>query len=180
MKLAPKIALLGMFAVVLVTGSVVYLTLSETSENMSTLVTQQLSGDVELGVSRILGKNEEIKQIVRIIARNRTIAKALHLQNSRGINQILNDLTSIYPFINYVLIATPDGAVFAASTRDNLGKRVAGEQLIMEDLHNNPMFVTPPEEGVGVGTPGVDPCLARHRAPARPVPMVHHCGNQAR
>ena len=159
MKLIPKVVLTGTPLRLLIIGGMGYFALTQVSRNTLEAVSHQLDGNVKLGASMIQAKSADLEKIAQIVAKNRSIAKALYLLESRGINQILNDVPSIYPFINYVMVASPDGSVFAASTLDGHNNKIHSEQLLLEDLRNNPMLTEPQEDHVGIGTPGVDPFL---------------------
>ena len=159
MKLVPKIVLAGALSVTLVMSGTGDLIISKTRQSMLDTLFGQLSGNVELAVSRTLQEQRRISQIVEVAARNRVIRKALHLYDSRGTSQVLNDLPAIYPFIGYVMVTDPDGSVFAASTRDRDGRKIQGEQLLLELLKESPMLAPPGAKGVAAGIPGNDPFL---------------------
>ena len=159
MKLVPKIVLTGSLCVFLIIGAMDYFALNQASKNVLEAVSHQLDGNIKLGASMIQEKSADLEKIAQIIAKNRPISKSLYLLESRGINQILNDVPSIYPFINYVIVATPDGSVFAASTLDGQNKKIQSEQLLFENLRNNPMLKEPEAGEVGIGSPGYDPYL---------------------
>ena len=159
MKIATKIIPIVLLGVALVMGITAFFTLHNTRKDMLDLVARQLSGNVEHSVQKIEEMESAMLQTAKTIARNRGISKALHLLESRGVNQVLNDLPSIYPRINYVAITTPNGEVFAISTRDNQGEKVRGELLLNESVHENPLLTAPTDNETGIGTPGVDPYL---------------------
>jgi len=160
MKLIPKIVLVGVISVTLVMGGMGYFAYLKIKQNMLSNISNQLSADAEHAIARILEKQEDAILATEIIARSRVVAKALDILESRGVNQVLNDLVNIYPFVNYVMIATPDGSVFATSTRDKNGKKLQGEQLLLQQLDDNPMFAKPSNKHVVQGRPGQDPYMS--------------------
>lgn len=161
MRLVPKLVALAVASVALVSSAVAYFTLSATHHSMSTLVTHQLLGNVSLGISKIEADNDQLNRFLKVASRNRTIRKALVRDEFRGVNQLLNELIRVFPFVNFIALVTPDGTIQAVSTRDYRGQKIAGEQLLLDDARTNPMFVVAPLGEIGVGTPGVDPYLSR-------------------
>ena len=114
----------------------------------------------------------EYPRLFEVAARNRVIRKALHLYDSRGTSQVLNDLPAIYPFIDYVMVTDPDGRVFAVSTRDRDGRKIQGEQLLLKSLEESPMLAPPAPRVVAAGIPGNDPFLPNPRSETRPDAVV--------
>jgi len=57
---------------------------------------------------------------------------------SRGINRILNEMVDIYSYYNYVMVVEPNGDIFAVSTKDNQGHKIAGEQLLGLNFRQKP------------------------------------------
>ncbi|MBU2521345.1 MAG: PAS domain S-box protein, partial [Proteobacteria bacterium] len=103
---------------------------------------------------------DDIKKTTEIVAHNRAIIKSLFLQLSRGTSQILNEMVVIYPFYNYIMIVETDGNIFASSTRDNKGNKIAGERLLGLNFSNNPLFCEPSPNKTTIGNPGPDPFLS--------------------
>ncbi|WP_027855982.1 PAS domain-containing protein [Marinobacterium jannaschii] len=159
MKLVPRIILAGILVVALVMSAMGYFFLSETRRSLSEALSKQLNGNLEFALSRIEDKQAQVNQITRTVAQNRAIRKALHLDDNQGINRVLNDLPAIYPFINYILVARPDGRVFAASTLDHRNTRLFSERLIQRDITDNPMLDAVDSRQVIAGSPGQDPYL---------------------
>ncbi|MCP4698792.1 MAG: GAF domain-containing protein [Gammaproteobacteria bacterium] len=71
----------------------------------------------------------------------------------------LNELVSVYPFYNYVMIAAPDGEVLAINSRDSQGRAIEGEMLLGLDFRENPLFPKVSVEQTTEGDPGADPFL---------------------
>lgn len=160
MKLIPKIVLMGVLSVAIVMGGLSYFAYLKVKQSLLDNTSSQLNASIENVVDRIYDQALELVHATEVIARNREVAKALHLKRSRGVSQVLNDFPHIFPSINYVMIASLDGNVFAASTRDMEQNKIRGEQLLDQYLSHNPMFVMPSEDAVKQGLPGVDPFLS--------------------
>jgi len=159
MKLNLKLLLWGGLSITLWIGGMNYFVVHKATQTLQEQISKQLNGNVKLGVSKIVEVNNELTKVTQVIARNRYISKALHLLEGRGVNPILNDLISIYPYINYISVTEPDGTIFASSTRDFNGNKIAGEELLLKDLRTNAMYVKPITEGVITGSPGSDDYL---------------------
>lgn len=160
MKLIPKVVLASMLAVTLSMAATGFVVLTKIQSNMLETVNRRLSGDAFFAVSRVTDKQEQIRKITRAISRTRKITKALHLYESRGVSQILNDQITIYPFINYIAVVERDGSIFSASTRDASGRRINGEQLLSRRIPEEIMaYSLARKEGLTV-SPGKDPYLS--------------------
>jgi len=103
--------------------------------------------------------SEDVRQATQIVARNQAIGKSLFRGMSRGVNSILNEMVAVYPFYNYIMIVEPDGNIFAVSTKDNTGRKIAGEQLLGRNFRKNPMCPKPSHLVTIGGSPGLDPYL---------------------
>ena len=160
MKIVSKIILLVIISIALVMGSVSYLIIQKTQEVVYNQIDRLLTSNLEFAKTEIQEITEDIKQTTEIVARHPAIAKSLHLQLSRGINRILNEMVDIYPYYNYVMIVEPNGDVFAVSTRDNQGHKTAGEQLLGLNFRQNPLYSEPSPSVTTTGDPGSDPFLA--------------------
>jgi len=143
MKIVSKILLLVIISITLVMGGVSYLIIQKTQEIVRNQIDRLLTTNLESVKTEILETIENVRQTTEIISHNPAIIKALFLQMSRGINQILNEMVRIYPYFNYILIVEPNGEIFAASTRDSKGNKIAGEQLLGLNFKENPLFSQP-------------------------------------
>ena len=167
MKIVTKIVLLVIISVSIIMGGVSLLISNRMEQTVHAQIDRVLSTNLEFVEKDIVKTTADIRRTVEIIAHNRAIRKALSLSVSRGINQILNELVTIYPFFNFVVIAEPNGDIFAASTRDGDGRKVGGEQLLGLNIKENPMIeeileiFTASSKGVTYGRPGNDPYLER-------------------
>ena len=160
MKIVSKILLLVIISITLVTGGVSYLIIQKTQEIVRNQIDHLLTTNLEFGKAKILRVADDIKKTTEIVAHNRAIIKSLFLQLSRGTSQILNEMVVIYPFYNYIMIVETDGNIFASSTRDNKGNKIAGEQLLGLNFSNNPLFCEPSPNKTTIGNPGPDPFLS--------------------
>lgn len=159
MKIVPKILILVILSIALVMGSVSYLVVQKTQEVVYNQIDRLLTTNLEFAKTEILEITEDIKQTTEIVARHPAISKSLHLQLSRGINRILNEMVDIYPYYNYVMVVELNGDIFAVSTKDNQGHKIAGEQLLGRNFTKNPLYPEPPLNVTTTGNPGPDPFL---------------------
>jgi len=159
MKIVPKILILVILSIALAMGSVSYLIIQNIQDAVHNQIDRLLITNLEFAKTKILEVTEDIKQTTEIVARHPEISKSLHLQVSRGINRILNEMVDIYPFYNYVMIVEPNGDIFAVSTRDSQGNKIAGEQLLGMNFRENPLFSEPTPQETALGKPGSDPFL---------------------
>lgn len=159
MKLITKLIASASITVILVIGSVGYNLQFQVRNFMLEMQTNHIEGNAELAITKIDDKQQQILDILKVAARNRDVKKALDLYDSRGISQILNDLPYIYPFINYVLVTEPDGSIFSTSTRNNKGKKLDGENLLLHNILTHPLFNTLTEEDTFSSSYHSDPYL---------------------
>ncbi len=160
MKLIPKVVLVSMLAVSLSMAATGFVVLTKIQSNMLETVNRRLAGDAFFAVSRVTDKQEQVRKITRAISRKRKLIQALHLYESRGVSQILNEQISIYPFINYVAVVERDGSIFSASTRDGQGKKINGEQLLSRRIPGEILaYSIARNDGLTV-SPGKDPYLS--------------------
>ena len=137
MKIVTKILLLVVISVSVIMGTVGLLISARMQANVDAQVERHLSTNLDFIAREIDLIVEDTRRTAEIISHNRAIGKALYLGESRGTNQILNDLMRIYPFLNYVLIVEPGGDIFAASTLGNDGRKLNGEQLLGLNIMGN-------------------------------------------
>ncbi|MBL4583198.1 MAG: response regulator [Pseudomonadales bacterium] len=140
MNLATKLVMLFSALVVLIVGGMNYFVLQNISNNEYTKLNSRLSADSLFAANRIIEKNNSIKSVSKAIAKIRTIPIALDLYESRGVNQVLNDQISIYEFVHYILVLENDGTVFASSTRDHKHEKLQGEQLLLLNATEHPLY----------------------------------------
>jgi PAS domain S-box-containing protein len=159
LNIVPKIIVIVLSTVLPVMG-VVAVTANLQTEKSGIAQVQRVA-NAELHVARhdVQNTKDVIEKTAEVIAHNRSITRALDTGLSRGVNQILNDLVEIYPFLNYVLIAEADGQVFAVSTKDRNGKKIASEQLLDENIIRSPMYPEMDEETLSISSPTDDPFL---------------------
>ncbi|WP_087018477.1 response regulator [Thaumasiovibrio subtropicus] len=143
MKLLTKFVLSSVGAVFLVVGGLGYTLQKMVTDTMMTTQLKQLNGNAAIALVKILDRQEQTLDILRISARNREIQKALQRFDNRGVSQILNDLPNTYGFVNYAIVAEPDGTIFSVSTQDHYNRRVDGEQLLLHSIFEHPAFARP-------------------------------------
>jgi signal transduction histidine kinase len=160
MKIVTKILLLMVFSIAFVMGGVSYLIIKQTHKVVYNQIDRLITTNLEYAKDDILEITEDIKQATEVVARHPEISKSFYLQMSRGINRILNEMVVIYPFYNYIMIVEPNGEIFAASTRDGEGNKVAGEQLLGLNFRENTLFSEPSSHKTIIGNPGDDPFLS--------------------
>ncbi len=165
MKIVTKIVLLVIVSVSVIMGGVSLLISNRMQRTVLTQIDHVLATNLEFAAKDMAKTTDYIRRTAEIISHNRAIRKSLSLSVSRGINQILNELVTIYPFFNFVVIAEPNGDIFAASTRDRDGRKVGGEQLLGLNIKQSPMIEQKLEDFTGAskevasGRPGSDPYL---------------------
>jgi len=162
-KLAPKIALIGFLVVSLIMGATGYFVVSSLNKDMRANLASRQAGDLQFAIARIKQQADYVSDITRVVARIRDIPRALDTYESRGINQILNDQIEIYPFINYILVLENDGSIFAVSTRDNHGGKTKGEQLLLLQADEHPLYSVSEEalkgSNINISSVNQDPYL---------------------
>jgi len=158
-KLVPKLVSVVTVAVVLTMVGIGALVISSIRLDMETIVANRLAGDTLFALSRVKEKQQQISALTQVVATRREIAKSLNLYESRGVNQILNDQITVYPFINYILIVEPDSSVFATSTRNHKGAKTHGEQLLLKLVTDNPLYLPFADDAVVISTPQHDPYM---------------------
>ncbi len=171
MKIVTKILLLVIIAVSIIMGGLNLLISNHMQQAVYAQIMRAQTTNLDFVERDLLRTTEYIQRTAEIIGNNRVISKALDLNISRGTSRILNSLTRIYPFFNYVLIVDVKGEVFSASTLDRNGNHIAGEQLLGLNIGANPMIRGNPglrqrisdlddlSEDVVAGAPGKDPYL---------------------
>jgi len=160
MKIVPKILFLMVLSIALVMGAVSYLIIKQTQEVVYNQIDRLLTTNMEFAKDEILEITEDIKQTTEIIARHPAVSESLYLQLSRGVNRVLNEMMIVYPFYNFAMIVEPGGEIFAVSTKDGKGNKIAGEQLLGLNFRDNPLFCEPSQHETTFGKPGTDPFLA--------------------
>jgi len=162
-KLAPKIALIGFLVVSLIMGATGYFVVSSLNKDMRANLASRQAGDLQFAIARIKQQADYVSDITRVVARIRDIPRALDTYESRGTNQILNDQIEIYPFINYILVLENDGSIFAVSTRDNQGSKTKGEQLLLLQADEHPLYSVSEEalkgSNINISSVNQDPYL---------------------
>jgi len=159
MKIVTKIILLVTTTVILVVGGIGVLVTHQTNELVYDQIERVSATNLSFATAEILKTSQDIQRTAEVIARNRDIRKALSRNSSRGVNQILNDLIVVYPYYSYIMVVDLDNVVFAASTRDNRGKKILGEQLLNLDVRKNPMYTKGSLTETTIGNPNHDPYI---------------------
>lgn len=159
MKLLPKVIITCVVTAFAIIGGLSYLLFSSVKHERLTTIEKGMDSDVAFMVSRLREKQNQIENLAKIISQNRQVKKSLSLNESRGISQELNDLISIYPFINYILVAERDGLVFASSTVNFNKQKTNGEKLLLKPISNNALYIKPQEDLVGISEAGKDSFL---------------------
>jgi len=161
MKIVNKIIVLVVVSVFTIMGAVSIYSSRQSQEIMTDQVKKILNTELDFAAIEVAHTQLTIRRTAEVLAHDRAIRRALDLGESRGINQILNDMMAIYPFFNFVIIAEPDGAVFAASTKDGQGNKINGEQILGLDIRRNPLFKGFTGKEIIIGQPGEDPFLTK-------------------
>jgi len=159
MKLIPKVIATCVLIAIMVVGSLGYFVFSSLKYERLQTIERGMSSDVSFIVSHLEDETRKVTDITKIIARNRQINKALSLFENRGISQELNDLIEVYPFINYILVVELDGTIFSSSTRDGNNKKINGEELLLKNIKQHPLYVQPDKDIVKVSSIGQDEYL---------------------
>ena len=159
MKLLPKVISISILVALIVIGTLGYFVFSSLKYDRVQTIEKGMNSDVAFITSRLNEQQRKMSDISQIIARNRQVNKALSLFENRGISQELNDLIEIYPFINYILVTELDGTVFSTSTRDSKKKKIDGEELLLKNIHQHPLYVHPSKNVVGISSIGQDDYL---------------------
>ncbi len=156
MKLVSKVISSCVAISIFLVGLTGFYLYNKISDDKILAVNRKLSSDAGFMVSRLKEKQNQIKNITKIISRNRQIRKSLDLFENRGVSQQLNDQIEVYPYINYILVVDLNGEIFASSTRDSQKNKMAGEQLLLKQVGENPRNVEPIKDQTSVGELGVD------------------------
>jgi len=159
MKLLPKVISISILVALIVIGTLGYFVFSSLKYDRVQTIEKGMNSDVAFITSRLNEQQRKMSDISQIIARNRQVNKALSLFENRGISQELNDQIEIYPFINYILVTELDGTVFSTSTRDSKKKKIDGEELLLKNIHQHPLYVQPIKNVVGISSIGQDEYL---------------------
>jgi len=160
MRLISKILVLLMLSVFVIMITVGLFIRRETKKIVTMEVDHQLQQNIGFIETLIKKEAEFTEKSIVIHTHHPAIGKALHQQKSGGVNRVLNDLVSIYPYYHYVLIVTLGGEIFATNTIDGKGGVIKGEQLLGQNFKDNPLFVTTQADRMVKGAPGRDPFLS--------------------
>ncbi len=161
MKLLPKIISISIIVALIVISTIGFFVFSSLKYDRVETMQKGMNSDVSFITSQLNEQQRKISDISQIIARNRQVNKALSLLENRGVSQELNDLIEIYPFINYILVTELDGSVFSTSTRDSNKKRLNGEELLLKNIHQHPLYLQPNINVVGISSVGQDEYLSK-------------------
>jgi len=159
MKLLPKVISISLLVALIVISTIGYFVFSYLKYDRMQTIEKGMNSDVAFITSHLDEQQRKISDISQIIARNRQVKKALSLFENRGISQELNDLIEVYPFINYILVTEIDGTVFSTSTRNSNKKRINGEELLLKNIHQHPLYEQADKNFVGISSIGHDEYL---------------------
>ncbi len=137
MKIIPKISIVLVIVVLVIMGAVSFFTVRWTQKLFNHQIHRMMSENLDHIRLKIIEIENNIQNTAKILSQHPGLKIALILGQNRGVNRILNDLISVYPYFNYILIVEPDGSIFASSTRDNKGKENGGEQLPGINIKND-------------------------------------------
>ncbi|USD66897.1 response regulator [Vibrio sp. SCSIO 43136] len=169
MKLIPKIILAITFTTVASLGVMAWYSWHTNRISLDTLIDQQLAGKVALVKSIVDEQQRDVLSIAKLVARNRAIATSLDLDDSSGINQALNDIPAIFSDIRYVLVIDNYRTIFAATTRDGQGNKIAGEELLLASIDDLPKFSRMLADTLRLSDPVYDPYLKELNLPGAPI-----------
>ena len=159
MKLLPKVISISILVALIVISTIGYFVFSTLKYDRMQTIEKGMNSDVAFITSQLNEQQRKISDISQIIARNRQVRKALSLFENRGVSQELNDLIEIYPFITYILVTELDGTVFSTSTRNSNKKRINGEELLLKNIHQHPLYEQADKNFVGISSIGQDEYL---------------------
>jgi PAS domain S-box-containing protein len=151
MRLLPKTVGVIVISVSLISLTIAYLIFGHVKSAMLGIIDDSLNANAEFALDSFGKSTEQIGNVAQLLSRNRRIARGLYLQDNQGVAPILNKLLDVYPYINYLLVIDRQGRVFAASTQNSDGHKIATEQLLLKDVRNNPLFMDsrPGQTGIG-------------------------------
>ncbi len=160
MRIVSKVVLLVSLSVLIVMAVVGWVAFQQSKEALHREIDNLLTSNLDSAATDIDENSSDTKKTSEIIARNPAISRALFLDVSIGVNQILNQMLEIYPFYNYIMIVTLDGDVFAVTTIDKHGNKISGEELLGLNV-KAPIFLERPiAPQTVVGDPTPDPYLS--------------------
>ncbi len=161
MRITSKIILFVSLSIVIVMGVVSWISVRQTEEALHKEIDNLLTSTLNFAAEELNKNSLAAKKTSEIIAHNPAISKALSLDVSAGVNQILNQMLDMYPFYNYIMIVSLDGDIFAINTTDKKGDKIASEELLGHNVMKTPLFLPPPTKSkTVVGSPGPDPYLS--------------------
>lgn len=79
-------------------------------------------------------KNQAVSDLISTFASDPVITKALATDQSWGLNQTINRITTIHPYFNYVVLVDRYHEIFAFTTWDKNRKRINSEQFLGRQL----------------------------------------------
>lgn len=122
-------------------------------------IEQTMLNDIDYVDQRIRLFEEQIRRTGEIISQKSDIIKALDLEEDRGLNKILNQLVSIYPYFNYIVMVDIDGYIIASNTKDQFGNKIPGEELLGLELDKNPLLKGKLKNKIYISSFGKDPYI---------------------
>ena len=157
MKLTPKIVAITLIPTMLTMALAGTIVLEQIRSTMQANVNQNLQTNTDYARSSLLQSLEQVKNITLGLSKDRLIRRSLDLLDNRGVNQSLNYLVEVHPFIKYIVVADDNNRVFAVSTRDTKGGRIPSESLLLKSLEDHPLFISSEINQVTPGPYGPDP-----------------------
>ncbi len=160
MKIVSKIVILVAVSTVTVISVVTAISIYSAKMIVSEQIERLLINNLEFVAEDIVKSAAGIRRTTEIISRHPAFTKALDLQTTRGVNRVLNEMVTIYPFLRYIVITEPNGDIFGVNTLDSDGRKIAGEQLLGMNIKRNMLHLNDNQLDVSVGSPSIDPLLS--------------------
>ncbi len=160
MKIVSKIVILVAVSTVTVISVVTTISIHSAKIILSEQIERLLINNLEFVAEDIRKSSADVRRVTEIISHHPAFTKALDLQVTRGVNRVLNEMMSIYPFLRYIIITEPNGDIFGANTLDSDGNKIAGEQLLGVNIKRNLLHLNDSKQDVSVSSPGIDPLLS--------------------
>ena len=96
--------------------------------------------NLQLSVEQIRREIAHVDNTATVIATDSKVRKSLGNYSSVGVNSRLNLIASVYPNLNYIMLLDDESSVFAISTVNAAGEKIASENILGEDVKNHPFY----------------------------------------
>lgn len=159
MTLIAKLIWLSSFSVLLVLGGAGYFALEQATGKLNQQLSHHLNGNLALSAAKAEELFKHMEEITLTAASNTSVGTALRSQSNANVSQILNDLVSIYPIVNYIAVIQLNGRVLASSNQDTSGNPLRGQNLLQRDLSTHPLF-TAADDNISSSAINTDPITA--------------------